>query len=101
MGIFFLSFLYDTRNGAYGFTHTHIQRLTHTHYQLILFYLWPGNGSSAMSVELNNTILSHIGLTSNTSDKPILFLSHRVITMSPNHIIVSGNPAETDGERGC
>lgn len=26
-------------------------------------------------VELSNTILSHIGLTSNTSDKPILFLS--------------------------
>lgn len=26
-------------------------------------------------VELSSTILSHIGLTSNTSDKPILFLS--------------------------
>lgn len=27
--------------------HLHIDR--HTHYHLFLFYLWPGNGSSAMS----------------------------------------------------
>ncbi len=29
--------------------HTDTLSQTHTHYRLILFYLWPGNGSSAMS----------------------------------------------------
>lgn len=45
--------------------------------------------------ELSNTILSHTGLTSSTSDKPILFL-HRVITMSQNHIILCPEPAPAD-----
>lgn len=43
--------------------------------RLILFYFWPGNGRVELRLlELSSTILSHIGLTSNTSDKPILSL---------------------------
>lgn len=46
-----------------------------THYWLGFLYLWPGNGSRLCLVELCSTILSHVALTSNTTDKPILFLS--------------------------
>lgn len=58
MGIFLLSLLYDTRMVHMGvlvctWKHIHTDTLsqtqTHTQYRLILFYLWPGNGSSAMS----------------------------------------------------
>lgn len=86
---FLLSSLCDTSNGAKGVCsssrgHTH----THTSYSLSMHAcrhtLSTGSVSSIYGlemgvvlclVELSSTILSHIGLTSNTSDKPILFLS--------------------------
>lgn len=80
MGIFLLSLLYDTVNGAYGcacvhrYTQTRFLKHTNTTGSFPSIYGLE-MGVVLCLVELSNTILSHIGLTSNTSDKPILFLS--------------------------
>lgn len=60
--------------------HTHTLSPTHAHRHTLTtgsFFSIYGQEMRVVLclVELSNTILSHIGLTSNTSDKPILFLS--------------------------
>lgn len=70
--------------GVFMCTQTHIHTDTHSQTHALRHTLTTGSFSSIYGqemgvvlclVELSNTILSHIDLTSNTSDKPILFLS--------------------------
>lgn len=70
--------------GVFMCTQTRIHTDTHSQTHAPRHTLTSGSFSSIYGqemgvvlclVELSNTILSHIGLTSNTSDKPILFLS--------------------------